>query len=97
MHEQLLQAIQERRLIEFEYHEHHRVAEPHVYGRYGGKIQLLVYQVDGTSSSGGLPQWRRIELNEVTELSVLTDKFDGPRPTKGGAHTNWDEVYAMVR
>ena len=73
--QQLLNAIQNRSVIEFDYGGHHRIAEPHVYGRSGNVDQLLVYQVGGGSSSGGLPQWRRVDVPGMNGLSVLEDTF----------------------
>ncbi|MGO9180491.1 MAG: hypothetical protein ACLQHS_14705 [Candidatus Limnocylindrales bacterium] len=97
MDQQLAGAIRERRMIEFDYGGHHRVAEPHVYGRNGAVEELLVYQVAGGSSSGGLPQWRRVEVGRMTGMSILEDTFPGPRPNPSGQHSSWDEIYEIVR
>lgn len=97
MNANLLRAIRNRNMIEFDYTGHHRIAEPHVYGRNKGSEQLLVFQVRGGSSSGGLPQWRRLDVAKIHGLNVLEESFDGPRPTESGEHTNWDETFAIVR
>ncbi len=90
------QAITEKHLIEFQYHGHHRVAEPHVYGRNNGVLQLLVYQVRGQSSSGRLPDWRRVDLHEISGLRLLNERFPGKRPNPSGEHSRWDEYFAVV-
>ncbi len=64
-------AIANRHLIEFDYQGFHRLAEPHVYGIKSGKAQLLIYQIGGGSRSGGIPEWRRVELSQVTRLQTL--------------------------
>jgi len=57
--DQLLRgAIRNKRLIEFEYQQLKRVAEPHDYGIQNGIKKVLVYQVSGGSKSGRLPDWR---------------------------------------
>ena len=97
MNQDLIEAIRSKKMIEFNYSGHHRVAEPHVYGRHGGKEQLLVYQVGGSSSSGGLPEWRRVDVPRISDLVVSDQTFPGSRPTQSGEHTNWDQTYAIVR
>ena len=67
-------------MIEFTYHGYPRVAEPHVYGIKDGKRQILVYQIGGSTSSGKIPDWRRIILDEISGLRVVKkgQKFVGP-------------------
>lgn len=96
MDREIRDAINERRLVDFTYHDLHRVAEPHVYGVHDGKFQLLTYQVAGDSSSGGLPNWRRVELSEVTALRALSQTFPGRRPNPSGKHSDFDEIIAVV-
>jgi hypothetical protein len=96
MDPQLVSAITGKRMIEFDYGGHHRVAEPHVYGRIHGVDELLVYQVAGSSSSGGLPQWRRVVVDGISGLTISSDVFPGPRPNPSGEHSVWDEYYAVV-
>lgn len=71
-----------------------RIAEPHLLGEHAGRIQMLVYQIGGSSSSGSLPHWRRVDLADVVDLRVLTDGFDGPRTDR---FPNWDRVITRVR
>ncbi len=96
MDPQLVSAIRGRRMIEFEYAGHHRVAEPHVYGCVGGVDQLLIYQVAGGSSSGGLPQWRRVDVHRISGLVIGNTLFAGPRPAPSGIHSSWDQTYVLV-
>jgi len=95
--EDLIQsAIQNKQIIEFDYHEHHRIAEPHVYGILDGEHDLLVFQTGGGSSSGGLPQWRRMHVNEISNLTITDQNFAGSRPTPSGKHSSFDTTLAIV-
>ena len=96
MDEQISGAIRARRIVESTYRGHLRIGEPHVYGQHAGVDQLLLFQTDGGSSSGGLPQWRRVDLDGVTGLVVRQDTFPGSRPTLTGQHRGWDHVYEKV-
>jgi len=60
------QAINEKRLLEFDYDGYHRIVEPHVYGRKNEEDEILVYQLRGGSSSGRLG-WKRMKLKGITK------------------------------
>ena len=94
--EDLIQsAIENKNIIEFDYHDHHRVAEPHIYGTLGVTEDILVYQTGGTSSSGGIPEWRRMHVNEISNLVVTEQTFAGSRETTG-RRSSFDTVLAIV-
>ncbi len=57
---------------------------------------MLVYQIGGTSSSGGLPEWRLVNVSGVNNLRLLDDEFDGPRAHHSGLHSSWNTRYAVV-
>jgi hypothetical protein len=88
-------AMRERRLVEFWLHGLRRVGEPHVYGIHRGVRQLLLYQVAGETRSGGLPDWRRADLPEVSQLRILDEKFPGARLAMS-RHRGWDVVLERV-
>ncbi len=96
MDKQITSAIENKQLIEFTYHRLLRIAEPHVYGVLNGKRQLLTFQIGGESSSGDLPNWRRVNLDEVSGLTVLDQRFAGPRPPASGKASRFDLVIAVV-
>lgn len=83
-------------MLDFTYHGKHRVAEPHVYGIKNGQYQLLAYQIRGDSSSGGLPNWRRVNLDDVSGLTILDERFPGKRDTPTGQHSAFDEIILIV-
>ena len=90
-------AIRSKNIIEFSYHAHHRIAEPHVFGIYNGRKQLLIYQIGGESSSGNiLPGWRRVNVDEITSTRITSQTFAGQRPYPSGEHSNFDTILAVV-
>lgn len=87
----------EKKIIEFNYQGYHRIAEPHIYGIKDRKYQILVYQIAGGSSSGGLPEWRCMKLAEASEMILTQQYFNGPRPYLSGEHSSFDEIIAVVK
>lgn len=89
-------AISEKKIIEFNYHGYRRIVEPHVYGIKDGKYQIQVYQIAGGSESGGIPEWRRMDLDEVSGMRLSEERFKGPRPYPSGKHSEFDDIIAVV-
>ncbi|WP_428323716.1 hypothetical protein [Nitrosopumilus sp.] len=85
-----------KRIVSFDYHGHHRIAEPHVFGIKDGRESLLVYQIAGTSSSGGIPEWRRMFVNDITNFQITEQSFPGKRYTQSGEHSNFDRIIKIV-
>ena len=69
-----------------------------MYGIKNEKRQLLVYQVGGETSSGKIPDWRRVAIDEVSGLKTTTDqKFAGTRDNpSSGDYSDWDVIIARV-
>lgn len=89
-------AIENKELVEFTYRGFQRIAEPHVYGVHKGKRQLLVYQTGGSTSSGKIPDWRKVSLDDISNFKVLAgQKFSGPRAVP--EEHEWDTVIAAVK
>jgi predicted DNA-binding transcriptional regulator YafY len=89
-------AIASKNTIEFSYHDHHRIVEPHVFGIHNGRKQLLAYQIGGHSSSGNIPGWRRVNIDEITSARITSQTFAGQRPHPSGEHSNFDTILAVV-
>jgi len=71
--------IHGRRLLEFVYRGRRRVVEPYAYGAdAGGHPILRAYQASGESDSG-VPAWKLFRFEEIAELNILEDTFEGPR------------------
>ena len=92
----LWQAIERKRMIRLVYHGKERLVEPHDHGILNGTVQLLGYQVAG-SSSRPLPNWILLKVNEMADLEVLKTTFDGGRPTASGKHLPWDILFIRVQ
>ncbi|CAM2180995.1 WYL domain-containing protein [Burkholderia orbicola] len=92
----ILEAIKNKRMIEFIYRNLVRVGEPHVYGVTNGVKQVLVYQTGGRSSNGGLPDWRRFDLAQMSRIGTLAQTFPGRRYIPSGKHSSWDLRIAIV-
>jgi hypothetical protein len=89
-------AIAERRLIRFMLNGCLRIAEPHDYGIRNGVAQLLVYQIEGQSHSGRIPEWRWVRLAVASNFEVLDRTFAGGRPAPSGRHSQWDRIFVRV-
>jgi hypothetical protein len=92
----ILDAISQHRLLGFMYGGFYRIVEPYILGVYKTKVQLLCYQIGGQSSSGRLPEWRRMSINEITELQPLNGSFMGARPTKGLSKSPFDRILTSI-
>lgn len=90
-------AIENKELVEFTYRGFQRIAEPHIYGIHCGKRQLLVYQIGGNTSSGKIPDWRRVNLDDISNFRVLAGRgFLGPRMAPE-EQSQWDMIIAAVK
>ena len=89
-------AIEHRRMIRLLYHGRDRILEPHDYGILNGSVQLLAYQIGG-SSSRPLPNWILMKANEIAGLELLDQIFPGGRPTASGKHLKWNTLFIRVK
>ena len=89
-------AIEQTRMIRLMYHQKERILEPHDHGILNGSVQLLGYQIAG-SSSRPLPNWLLMKTDEATELELLEQTFPGGRPTLAGNHIHWSKLFIRVK
>lgn len=92
----LWQAIERRRTMRLVYHGKERLVEPHDHGVLNGSLQLLGYQIAG-SSSRPLPNWILMKVQDMADLQMLETTFPGGRPTTSGKHVNWDILFIRVK
>jgi hypothetical protein len=92
----LWSAIEHRRMVRLSYHGKERVVEPHDHGILNGSVQLLGYQIAGTSSRP-LPNWILMKVEEMADLQMLDKTFPGGRPTASGKHLKWDTLFIRVK
>jgi len=95
--ELIRQAIAERRLVSYRYKGQRRTGEPHLYGLLNGQPTVLVYQTEGTSFAGPYPNWRRLSLSGLTRFVVTGRPFQHPRLKSTDSHSEWSEIWAIVR
>lgn len=97
-HNAIVEAIQDRRRVEFEYCSNGedtatvRIVDPWVYGSRNGKESLVGYQVEGGSGS----EPRRFNLSKVKKIRVLDDKIENS-PNAGPGVTKWEKIYAELK
>jgi len=74
----LIKAVKERKLISFSYkNQPSRRGAPHaIYFSPLGNKNFDVYQFDGYSSSGNIPNWRIFLLRKVSNLKILNEEFE---------------------
>ena len=89
-------AIEQTRMLRLIYHKKERVIEPHDHGILNGSLQLLGYQVAG-SSSRPLPNWLLMKTDEIIDLELLNRTFPGGRPTASGNHIKWQKLFIRVK
>jgi len=97
LHDLLIHAIREKRLIAFHYkHPSDRIVEPHDYGVIASTARLLGYQITGQSSSGASHGWKMFDVGAMKNLRLLDRTFPGSRATASQQHIEWDCLFARV-
>jgi predicted DNA-binding transcriptional regulator YafY len=77
MHELILEAVRESKLMRFGYKGAVRTVEPHSYGRQANRSDALcAWQLSGGSGQ----EFRLFRTDEIEMLQLLDQNFDGPRP-----------------
>lgn len=89
-------AIEQTRLLRLRYKDKERIVEPHDYGIHNGVKKVLTFQVGGSSDSP-LPNWRWMEVESISEMTILDKRFPGGRPESSGKHHIWDELFIRVK
>lgn len=76
MNTSVMQAIQQRKVLELRYHGYSRIVEPHAYGRdMDGDEILRCYQTSGGSESGERAGWKLLKVREVFSLHLTNNTF----------------------
>lgn len=101
LHELLVRAIREKRVLLFTYRGHARVVEPHAYGRNTkGEPVLHAFQTEGGSASRPPPGWRTFAVAAIESASLGESTFkearDGYSPNELRLSPLWAEVPALV-
>lgn len=88
MQKPLIQAIRDRRVVEFRYHGEHRALEPYRLGEDGGRLLLQGWQ----SRKG----WRSFRVEEIEDLELTSRHFETPREGFSRSAGHLDRVLAEV-
>ena len=96
VHQSILTAIHEKRLLRFPYLDKIRIVEPHDYGIQKGAAFLFAYQIAGESGSSRLPDWRKFAVSRISRLELLAKAFPGSRAVPEQRHQEWDVLFARV-
>ncbi len=96
VHEVILQAIQEMRLLRLVFGSKESIVEPHDYGIHKGLVRLFCYQIGGQSTTGSLPAWRLMEVAKMSEVEMLDQTFPGSRGESSQQHRQWEQLFARV-
>lgn len=97
MHPTIMEAINQRRVLNVFYEGYNRLVEPHVYGiNSPGNEVVRSYQTDGGSKSGKVEGWKELWISKLDSV-VITDRTFVPRASR----SPWNEkpmrqVYAQV-
>jgi len=100
MNQLIVQAIEEKRLIELTYKGYSRIVEPHTYYRTkNGYEKLQCYQVQGGHSSVKRDpddDWDYLTVPNISNLSLLEKTFLGPRPDYKRLDETMFTIYAQL-
>ena len=94
MNDIIIEAIENRKLLEFIYKDHHRVVEPYTFGVSSkGNDNLSAFQIDGTSENIVVPDWGLFTIDKIVDLKILNQTFEGTRPKYTKGDSRMIEIY----
>lgn len=93
----LTEAIQNRQIITLVYGGYQRGVEPFTLGySHRGTLTLSGFQVTGRSRSGGIPDWRRFDLQKMSQVEVHEEQFTGNRAGYNPRDQRMSRIMATV-
>jgi hypothetical protein len=97
MKQTIIDAINNRNLLEFYYDGHHRIAEPHTFGvSTKGNDSLSAYQIEGTSDKGSVPDWKLFTVSKIVGLKISDKTFSGTRSGYRKGDSRMSKIYAEL-
>lgn len=97
MDEIIIEAIENKNLLEFYYKDHNRIVEPHTFGVSSkGNDNLAAFQIDGTSERNNVPDWGLFTVDKMVDLKILDENFEGTRPKYTRGDSRMTEIYAEL-
>jgi hypothetical protein len=92
MHEQIIQAIHEKRRLQFFYNDKLRIGEPQCYG-VGNKGTILLRVFVRTGSSQPEPLF---DVAKIERLTLLDEHFTKPGPNYKKGDSAMKTIYAEL-
>lgn len=87
-------AIENCKLIEFNYKDEVRVVEPYTFGVSStGKDVLSAYQVEGGSTSSDDLGWRLFSIGKIENIKILDNSFNPIRDGYNSDDTRMKKIY----
>lgn len=75
MNIQIISAIENSRIIEFQYDGETRIVEPHCYGSTSKNNEVLrAYQIGGFSSTNTM-EWKLFSVSKISNIKILENNF----------------------
>lgn len=97
MKQTIIEAIDSRNLLEFNYDGHYRLVEPHTFGvSTKGNDTLSAYQIGGTSDKGNVPDWKLFTISKITDLKKSDVTFTGTRKGYTKGDSRMSKIYAEL-
>ncbi|MBN3777957.1 hypothetical protein G3O06_10375 [Burkholderia sp. Ac-20345] len=96
-HQQLIDAIQNRRVLELRYDGYFRIVEPHAYGvNHDNHFLLRCYQTGGGSQSGNSVDWKLLRTDEIGSLHEHGVLFQSARAGYKRNDQAMQRIYAQL-
>jgi predicted DNA-binding transcriptional regulator YafY len=93
--DELIAAIEGRRLVLLDYGGQQRRCQPHVLAIHGDNLILEAYQDLSVASAKSDSHWRHFNVDEISSLELLAATFK-PRKDFNPRKSRWDQVIATV-
>lgn len=93
MNQTIINAIEERLLLTFNYKGKTRVVEPHTYGvQHNGNESLSAWQLSGGSGQ----DFRLFMLDEMTAIEAQAEPFESERPAYQRGDQRYSNIFAEL-
>jgi len=93
----ITEAIENCKLIEFNYKDEVRVVEPYTFGVSStGKDVLSAYQVEGESTSSDDLGWRLFSIGKIENIKISDSSFNPIRDGYNPADSRLKKIYVTA-
>ncbi|KPM12341.1 WYL domain-containing protein [Citromicrobium sp. WPS32] len=93
MNQLIIDAIEERLLLKFNYKGKARLVEPHTYGRqHNGNESLSAWQLSGGSGQ----DFRLFTLGDMDGIEIEAESFESERPAYQKGDQRYSQIYAEL-